>query len=95
MSTSKPEPLFNTADFDKYQWTEVLERVSSKECRNYSNEFQAEAARYQSSGDTLAQKIFEFLSHINSTIMAPLEPQNVSYIEKIIDESLLGKELLY
>ena len=93
MSTFKPEPLFDAADFDKYQWTEILGRVSLKECRNYSNEFRTEAAIHQSSGDTLAQKIFEFLSQINSIVMEPLEPQNVSYIEKIIDESLSEKEL--
>jgi Domain of unknown function (DUF4209) len=94
MSTSKPEPLFDTTDFDKYQWTKILGRVSLKECRNYSNEFRTEAAIHRSSGDTLAQKVFEFLSHISSILMEPLEPQNASYIEKVIDESLSEKELL-
>ena len=93
MSTFKPESLFDAADFDKYQWTEILERVSLKECRNYSNEFRAEAARHQSLGNTLAQKIFEFLSHISSIVMEPLEPQKASYIEKLIGESLSEKEL--
>ena len=93
MSTVTPEPLFDAEYFDKYQWTEILSRVSLKVCRNYSNEFRTEAAMHQSSGDTLAQKFFEFLSHINSIVMEPIELQNTSYIEKIIDESLSEKEL--
>lgn len=93
MSTSKPERLFDAADFDKYQWTEILERVSLKECRNYSNEFRTEAAIHQSSGNTLAQKVFEFLSHISSIVMAPLKPKKASCIEKIIGESFSEKEL--
>lgn len=94
MSTFKPEPLFDVADFDKYQWTEIPKRVSLQECRSYSKKFRIEAAIHQSSGDTLAKKIFEFLSHITSIVMSPLEPQNVSYVEKIVDKSLSENEIL-
>jgi hypothetical protein len=94
MSTFKPEPLFDVADFGKYQWTEIPKRVSLQECRSYSKEFRIEAAIHQSSGDTLAKKIFEFLSRITSIVMSPLEPQNASYVEKIIDKSLSEKEAL-
>jgi hypothetical protein len=93
MSQPKPEPLFDAADFDKYQWTEILDRVSPKQCRNYNEEFWAKAKAYQSSGDTLAQEIFKFLSEITSIVMEPLKPQNPSYIEKIIYESLSEKHL--
>jgi hypothetical protein len=93
MSQPKPEPLFDAADFDKYQWTEILDRVSPKQCRNYNEEFWAKAKAYQSSGDTLAQEIFKFLSETTSIVMEPLEPQNPSYIEKIIYESLSEKHL--
>jgi hypothetical protein len=94
MSAFKTEPLFEVADFDKYRWTEILKRASLQECRSYSNEFRIEAAKHQSSGDTSAQKIFEFLSRITSIAMSPLGPKNDSYVETIIDESLLEKEVL-
>ncbi len=93
MSQPKPEPLFDAADFDKYQWTEILDQVSPKQCRNYNEEFWAKAKAYESSGDTLAQEIFKFLSEITSIVMEPLKPQSPSYIEKIIYESLSEKHL--
>lgn len=102
MSQPQLEPLFDTADFDKYQWAEILGRVSSKECQNYSKGFLEEAGAYQASGDTLAHEIFKFLSEITSVVMEPpilMEPLEVkqhnyhNYVEKLI-ESLLSKKHL-
>lgn len=90
MSQSKPELLFDAADFDKYQWTEILAQVSPKQCRNYNEEFQVKAEAYQLSGDTLAHEIFKFLSKITSIIMKPLNPHNISYIEKLLSEKELS-----
>ena len=93
MSQFQPELLFDAADFDKYQWTEILVRVSSKECQNYSEGFLAKAEAYQASGDTLAHEIFKFLSEITSIVMEPLEVKNSSYVEKLIYDLLSEKHL--
>ncbi len=93
MSTFQPEPLFDRADFDKYQWTEILDRARLKDCQIYSSEFQIEAAKYQALGDVLAQKIFGFLSYINSTEVELLYLQIPSSQEKKVDEFLSEKEI--
>ncbi len=91
MSQSKPKLLFESVDFDNYQWREVLDQTSQKQCTNYSEAFRAKA--YQLSNDTVAQDVFMFLSEITSVVMEPLETQNTSYIVKVISESLSEKHL--
>ena len=82
MSSLQPNPLFKTENFDQYQWTAILARSTSKQCRNYSEEFRARAEDYQSSGDMLGQEVFKFLSEITSILMEPLGLKSISTAEK-------------
>ncbi|MEH2419765.1 MAG: hypothetical protein V7K48_02090 [Nostoc sp.] len=39
MSQFESVPQFELSDFEKYQWTEILDKKIPKECQNYSEEF--------------------------------------------------------
>ncbi|BAZ21554.1 hypothetical protein NIES4073_24320 [Kalymmatonema gypsitolerans NIES-4073] len=100
MSSLKPNPLFKTEDFDKYQWIAILDRVIPKQCWNYSEEFRARAEAYQLSGDTLGQEVFKFLSEITSILMEPLGLKSISIVEETMlavlsdDQLALLRELI-
>lgn len=84
MSQANSEPLFKLSDFDKYEWTEVLDQTSPKECWNYSKDFQKKVEVYELSNDTLAQEIFKFLSKVTSILMEPFELRSTSSIEAVM-----------
>ena len=91
MSQFKPVPLFKAEDFNRYQWTEILDRVNPKEYWNYYHKFQAKAKDYQLSGDTLGQEIFQFLSEITSVFMELFGLNSTSTLEEtILPETMLG-----
>lgn len=82
MSQFNPAPLFKIEDFDRYQWTEILDQVNSNECCNYYEKFEAKAKAYQLSGDPVGQEIFNFLSEITSIIMEPFGLKSTSTLEE-------------
>ncbi|MEG5050818.1 MULTISPECIES: DUF4209 domain-containing protein [unclassified Microcoleus] len=91
MSQFKAVPLLNAEDFERYQWTEILDRANPNECWNYYDKFQAKAKAYQLSGDTLGQEIFKFLSEITSVFMEPFGLNSTSTLEEtILPETMLG-----
>jgi len=91
MSQFKAVPLLNAEDFERYQWTEILDKVNPKQCWNYYDKFQAKAKAYQLSGDTLGQEIFKFLSEITSVFMEPFGLNSTSTLEEtILPETMLG-----
>jgi cell fate (sporulation/competence/biofilm development) regulator YlbF (YheA/YmcA/DUF963 family) len=93
--TKKIKPLFDIADFEKYQWLDVLASANLKhlkQCEDYSKEFKERAKIYELNGDSLAQEIFNFLENITSNLMKPLG-HGQSYTENFIDESISEQEL--
>lgn len=68
----KNKPLFDIADFEKYQWLDVPASVNLKQCKDYSKEFKERAKIYELNSDSLAQEIFDFLGNITSSFMEPL-----------------------
>ncbi|MBD1886379.1 DUF4209 domain-containing protein [Microcoleus vaginatus] len=91
MSQFKAVPLLNAEDFERYQWTEILDRVNPNECWNYYDKFQTKAKAYQLSGDTLGEEIFKFLSEITSVFMEPFGLNSTSTLEEtILPETMLG-----
>ncbi|RCJ34002.1 hypothetical protein A6769_23485 [Nostoc punctiforme NIES-2108] len=83
-------PQFELSDFDKYQWTEILDKKIPKECQNYSEEFRIKSEAYKLSGDRIAQEIFKFLSEITSLLM---EPQSLPAVEEMITSALSDHHL--
>ncbi|MEH1765276.1 DUF4209 domain-containing protein [Nostoc sp.] len=90
MSQFRSVPQFELSDFDKYQWTEILDKKIAKECQNYSEEFRLKSEVYKSSGDSIAQEIFKFLSEITSLLM---EPQSLPAVEEMITSALSDHHL--
>ncbi|BBD66084.1 hypothetical protein NIES4072_02370 [Nostoc commune NIES-4072] len=90
MSQFESVPQFELSDFDKYQWTEILDKRISKECQNYSEEFRILSEAYKLSGDRIAQEIFKFLSEITSLLM---EPQSLPAVEEMITSALSDHHL--
>jgi Domain of unknown function (DUF4209) len=92
--------LFKLEDFNTYQWMDVLEKVNSKQCKNYHEGFSAKSKEYELCGDVLGQEIFKFLSEVTSIVMNPLGLSSTSIVEvwtlKILSEELLNllRELL-
>ncbi len=90
----KNKPLFDIADFEKYQWLDVPASVNLKQCKDYSKEFKERAKIYELNSDSLAQEIFDFLGNITSSFMEPLGLYgHQSYTENFINESLSEQEL--
>lgn len=90
MSQFESVPQFELSDFDKYQWTEILDKKIPKECQNYSEEFRILSEAYKLSGDRIAQEIFKFLSEITSLLM---EPQSFPAVEEMITSALSDHHL--
>jgi hypothetical protein len=91
--TKKIKPLFDIADFEKYQWLDVPASANLKQCKDYSKEFKERAKIYELNSDSLAQEIFNFLDDITSNFMEPLGLYGQSYTEKFINESLSEQHL--
>jgi hypothetical protein len=90
MSILKP---FKAEDFDKYQWTAILDRVNPKQCRNYNEEFRAKAEAYQLSSDTIGQEVFKFLSEITSISMEPLGVKSIPFVKETMLSVLSDDQL--